>query len=290
MLLSPYLQKKLDGNTPLDDINEILINTNNNDIFRYFILDCVVHSKNLKGYEKPEINDAILTIANNSTESSYLRRNVLLNLIGENSFKRQRRSQSEIIGIFKDESVSPEVRGAAITAMHRTCDPNFNYAIQEVFKDYNEFPPKTVQYAVIEAAKTKNNQDIYIPILTKIAAETDDEELYGSTIFSIGICGGTEAVKSIINNYGRFEEEPLCNSALKRNYKPILSMLDVNQSKDILLCGISAAESAGITPAIESLEIISVNTQDEEIKEKSLKAIEYIKSNPSSENYEKMED
>jgi hypothetical protein len=293
LVLSPHLQKKLDKNVPLNEVKEILTDINNNDIFRYFVLDGVKHSKNLKnnlkGYEQPEIIDAMLTVANNTKESAYIRRNMLLSLKAENSFSREENLNSEIFSIFKDTSAPPEVRGAAITAMHRTGDPNFEYAIQEVFNNYKEFPAKTVQSAIFEAAKTKKNQDVYIPILRKIASETDSEELYGSTILSLGICGGPDAVKAIMENCGRFERNLGCKSALKRNYKTILSMLDLTQSKDIILTGISAAKIAGLTPTIESLEMISLNCGDQELINKSLEAIEYIKNNPASNNYEKME-
>ena len=275
----------------LNEVQEILTDVNYNDVFRYFVLDCIKHSKCFKGNEKPEIINALLSVANNSKESAYLRRNMLLSLKSEGSFtfKPQAQAKSEIIGIFQDTSAPAEVRGAAITAMHRTGDPNFNYAIQEVFSNYKDFPAKTVQYAVIEAAKTKANPDLYIPILRAIASETSDEELYGGTILSLGIYGGTNAVEAVMDNYGRFDNNPICKSALKQNYKTILSMLNLGQPKDVILMGISASELAGLTPAIESLEKIAVNSDDQILKSKSLEAIEYIKNNPTSDNFEKME-
>jgi len=291
LLLSPYLQKELDKKPALTEIEKIILDKDFNYNFRAFVLDGITHSKTIKGFNDDQIINTMLSIAKDSSEKGFLRRFALLNLRAPNSYykKGTTDTQSELIDIFNDKNTPAEVRGAAITAMHRTGDPNFLTAVEEVLNSSSNHPDELIRCAAIEAAKSKKNKDSYTQKLREIANKTQNKDVYGSTIFSLGIIGSSDAVIAILDNYGRFEDNLSCDSALKRNYKTIISMINLNQPQKNIVLAIKAAKVAGLTPALEALEQIVASSQDQSLINIAKDAISYIKSNPASDNYQKWE-
>lgn len=286
LLLSPYYQKELDKNPQISEINKVILDKNYNEIFRAFVLDGITNSKTIEGYKNNEIINTMMSIISDPLEKPYIRRFALLKLRKQPNNIELRK---ELIKIFKDENAPAEVRGASITAMRRIEDPNFQEVVDDVLNNYTNYHGEIIRYAAIEAAKSKKNKNYYTKLLSKIAKETNNKEVYGSTIFSLGIVGGPDAVKAIVDNYGRFGDDLSCNSALKRNYKSIISLIDLNQPIENITVGIKAAKYAGLTPAIDALQLIVNNSPDKNIVNQAQDAINYIKSNPATDNYHKWE-
>lgn len=295
LLLSPYFKKMWnENNISPNDVCNIILDKSYNRIFRMFILDSFNHSEKMKGAELNEGINTMLTIAQDNTESAEIRRFALLNLCKPGSYAKQndlnQDLKSELLQIFNDKTAPPAVRGAVLTAMRRTKDPNFENTINTIFSKYSAYPEITLRYAAIEAAKSKLNKDTYSRYLITMINETDNPELYSRLIYSLGIIGGTDAVKTIESNYERFNETRICRSALQKNYKTILSMLNLEKPKATILSGINAAKIGSISPAIESLLQIIENSNDQEIIAEAKDALNYVKANPSSDNYYKWED
>ncbi len=66
-------------------------------------------------------------------------------------------------------------------------------------------------------------------------------------------------------------------------------MIDLNKPKDTILIGIEAARLGKISIALDALKILEDNSEDEDIMNSSREAIEYIKANPTVDNYEKFD-
>ncbi|WP_407312306.1 hypothetical protein [Desulfosporosinus sp. SB140] len=128
--------------------------------------------------------------------------------------------------------------------------------------------------------------------MTDLVASTNDKEVYGSTILALGINGGIEAIKSIVSNYGRFDNQDICNYSLERNHKTVMGLLNLNQSSDKIQLGISVAKLTKVDSYITPLEQIHENIKDPILlteADQVLKALnsDSIPSNPKSEEASK---
>jgi uncharacterized protein (UPF0147 family) len=240
--------------------------------------------------EKERINYLKLSIGADKEESEDIRRYALLSLHEMWTYSNDDSGESILLEIFNDINTPSEVRSAALTAMNRTGDPNFKEAVENALNNFEDYDDLTIRYAMIELAKYDGVDPLeYVVKYGDIIRTTDNEANYKSGIYALGLLGGEESIVVIVSNYGRFGNNRICDYALKSSYNDIKSMIDLNKPKDTILIGIEAARLGKISIALDALKILEDNSEDEDIMNSSREAIEYIKANPTVDNYEKFD-
>lgn len=195
---------------------------------------------------------------------------------------------SDLVRIFNDATNPGAVRGAALTAMRRTGDPNLKRLLSTVIPNYNNYPDIIVRHAEIQASKRGFGKE-YIDKMEEIARTTNDPDVYGSTIYALGIVGGQQAVHSIISVNVRFNNPYIVKGALVKNYQSILNMLEIGQPEEMISSGIAAARMIALEPAVEALNDLKNSNITPELVVSVKSAIEYINANAIPYNYEKWE-
>lgn len=284
-VIAPRLEKTWQQGIPYGDVANILKDKTYNDNFRLFTADVATRTNGNIGQSNAELIDSIYSIAQDNNENTKLRRDVLLDLTKTGVYKSpgSTTEKSKLDDIFKDPNAPPEVKSAVITAMRRTQDPKFKETVIPILADLKSYPAITIRHAVVESS-TDGISVGYVKELTDLANSTKDKEVYASTILSLGINGGVEAVKAIVSNYGRFNNPDICNHSLERNQKTIKEMLNLNQSSDIIQVGISAAKLVKVDSFISPLKQISVNIKDNHLNIEADQALKVIESDPIKSN------
>ncbi len=149
---------------------------------------------------------------------------------------------------------------------------------------YN-YSSKNIQYAVNYTAQKKYGLK-YTDKMTKIVQETRDREVYSSTIYALGIIGTPEAIIAITSNYNRIGDYYIEDSSLEQNKNTILTMLEINNSREVIESGIHVASIVrfeSFTPSLEKIVQDSTNI-DTVLRTKAALALENIKENPRISN------
>lgn len=295
-IIVPHIKKAWQNGVPYKDISSVVKDKAHNPKFRIFVLDGITNSANQQGYESPDVIDTILSIAQDNSDNEDVRRYALLKLRKPGAFTKNASTgvaaeKSELFSVFNEQATPAKVKGAAITAMRRTKDPNFEGTLNAVLSNPEKYPSIVIRHAVLDAAKGGLGKN-FITQLRNLAETTTDADLFGSTVFALGLTTGPEAVNTIVSTYGKFGSESIARFSLIRNQKIILSMLDLNQSYEILSAGIKAAEIIKLRSSIGLLEDIAVNSRNPELRNAAKIAAEEIKTSPEQlpDNFYKWED
>ena len=289
MFLAVYIEDKI-VIEELDMLMSVISNKRYDGVYRSFILDAV-NCSDFYDMEKEKINDLKLSIGADKEESEDIRRYALLSLCERWMYSNDDSGKSILLEIFNDINTPSKVRSAALTAMNRTGDPNFKEAVDNALNNFEDYDDLTIRHAMIELAKYDGVDPLeYVVKYGDIVRTTDNEANYKSGIYALGLLGGEESIAVIVSNYGRFGNNRICDYALKSSYNDIKSMIDLNKPKDTILIGIEAARLGEISIALDALKILEDNSEDEDIMNNSREAIEYIKANPTVDNYEKVND
>ncbi len=287
MFLAEYIEDKI-VIEELDMLISVISDKRYNSVYRSFILDGV-NCSDFYNEEKERINDIKLSIGADKEESEDIRRYALLSLRDTWMYSNDDSGKSIILEIFNDNTSPSEVRSAALTAMNRTSDPKFKETVDSVLSNFEDYEDLTIRHAMIELASYEGVDPLeYVDMYGDIVRTTDNEDNYTSGIYALGLLGGEKSVDIIVLNYGRFGNNRICDYALKLSWNDIQSMIDSNKSRDTILIGIEAARLGKISIALDALKIVTDNSEDEDIVKISKEVIEYIKANPTVDNYEKI--
>ncbi|MFZ3171570.1 MAG: hypothetical protein WA118_06275 [Carboxydocellales bacterium] len=295
-IIVPHIKKAWHNGVPYKDTSAVVKDKDHNPKFRIFVLDGITNSANQQGYESSDVIDTILSIAQDNSDNEDVRRYALLKLRKPGAFTKNESiggaaEKSELFSLFNEQASPAKVKGAAITAMRRTKDPNFKAALNAVLTNPEKYPSIVIQHAALDAAKGGLGK-IFITQLRNLAETTKDADLFGSTVYALGLTTGSEAVNTIVSTYGKFGNESIARFSLIRNQKIILSMLDINQSDELVSAGIKAAEKIKLQSSIVLLENIAVNSRNQELRNAAKIAAEEIKTSPEQlpDNFYKWED
>ena len=283
--ISARLETGWKNGVPYEDMSVLIKDKSHNDLFRGFVIDVATKTNNQEGYKSHDIADGILTVAEDENEKDTIRRYALLNLRKQGSYnEKENINESRLLKIFNDNEAPDIVRGASITAMRRTGDPNFKIAISKVLSKPENYNNETIRFTVTEASNAGLTQ--YLETIKTITEATTDPEVYKSSILALGTFGNKEAIRAIVASYNRFGEENICKYVLMHNLPVILSMLDANESNEIINDGILAVQSIDYSSkANDALEKIINTTKDLSIKEKADDALNIIKATPNADEF-----
>ena len=126
-----------------------------------------------------------------------------------------------------------------------------------------------------------------------IAKNTLNSEVYASSVYALSLLRNEEALKAVIEVYGKHNNNDIGYFALISNQKLILNMLDNNQSKENLLDAIKASELINLHAALDKLQEIANSNSDSEVRSKANDAFNKINNIPRSafpSNADKWED
>ncbi|MBC2581541.1 hypothetical protein [Clostridium sp. DJ247] len=260
MIVVPYIKKKW-GNTPPSDAIKVVKDKKYDSKFRIFVLDGMTMLGNEKVVDSASIIEDLKLIATDTSEDKNLRRYALLKLRKSGEINH---AKLQLASIVNNESEPAEIRGAALTAMRRTEDPELNTSLQIIISNADKYEGIVLRHAMVESAKNGSIKQ-YIHAIKKIAETTNDYEVYQSAIYALGLSGGLDEIKAITSVYGAHNNKDICNFALRKNENTVLSMLSLNQSKETIISGIKAAKLANIPSAIPLLNEIKSNSKDQEI-------------------------
>lgn len=278
VILVPYIKKRWATSVPVAEVCEMVSNKMYDAKLRAFLIDITTKIKNLSDAETLRIEATILVVAQDEKSDIGLRRYALLQLRKPNSSQHVTRgSESELMRIFTNTETPPEVKGAAITAMRRTKDPALESVIDTVLKAKEDFPTIVVRHAVVASAKSGLSKK-YIEELKKITNTTVDPELYASTIYSLGITGGQDAIAAIVADYGRHGNERIGWMALRQNEKTILSMIELSQPIEIINIGIEAARLGEIVTSVSQLQAIAAKHPEKTLRDKATEVLKVLES------------
>ena len=152
--------------------------------------------------------------------------------------------------------------------------------ISNILKNPDKYNEQSVRIAVVKSAK-EGYGGKYIEEMATILQTTSNEEIYGSTIYALGIIGTPAAVKALMEHYNDPEN---IIYALKMNESTIISMLDKIQPQSIITAGIEATKLLGFDSFINPLSNIINEYQNTEIQERAAEAREQISQNPQKNN------
>ncbi|WP_424765556.1 hypothetical protein [Paenibacillus sp. sgz302251] len=157
---------------------------------------------------------------------------------------------------------------------------NTEKQISNILKNPNKYNEQSVRIAVVKSAKDGYGEK-YIVEMATILQTTNNKEIYGSTIYALGIIGTTSAVKALMEHYNDPEDIMF---VLKTNENTIISMLDKNQPLSTITTGIEATKLLGFESFINPLSNIINEYPNKEIQKKATEALEQISQSPKKNN------
>lgn len=284
-MLIPYFKQVLKENPPTKQLCDVVLDKEQNKTFRMFVIDNISNVIS-NGYLSDDVTKTLIKIAQDQTDNEAVRRYALLSLRKQGAYGSG--TESTLQKIFDNEANPPIVRGAALTAMRRTGDPSLKDAVENVLISPQIYHDAILQYAVVEASKSGHSKNA-VGNLKNIALTTESAEVYGSTIYSLGITDTPEAIEAILTAYGRFDNEYVCRGSLKLAYKAIMKMIDLGQPAETIRSGIMAAKLASVKPTIDLLKLIEAKSENLELREQASKAINDIQNSDAPDIFSKLE-
>ena len=284
-ILVPHIKKRWAKSVPVAEVREMITNKMYDAKLRAFLIDITTKNKSLSDADILRIEETILSVAQDEKNDIGLRRYALLQLRKPKpSQDVTRESELALLRIFTNPETPPEIKGAVITAMQRTNDATFESVVDTILKAEEDFPPIVIRHAVVSAAKSGFSKK-YIKELKRIAETTVDPELYASTIYSLGITGGQDAIAAIVATYNRYGNERIGWMALRQNEKTILSMIEFNQPLEIINVGIEAAHLGEITTAVPYLQAIASKHPEKTLRDTATSVLKELETRRNSENH-----
>ncbi|WP_349408977.1 hypothetical protein [Pseudalkalibacillus sp. SCS-8] len=278
LVLVSHLQKKFKVGVPFQEINNHIKDNTHNNKFRMFLIDSSTHPNNKMPVE--EVLKTLYSLGIDKTESKSIRKYALLKIRQPSTNPIRKAEQEEkLLSIFNNENETAEVRGAAITAMRRVGHPQLEGVVNAVISNPSKYSDIIVRHAVVTGAKSKILIDK--EKIKAIASNTTNSEVYDSTVYALGIQGGVKGVKSLLSLYGQGDDH-IVKYSLISNKKTILSMLNLNQTNEIISNGIKAAQIIKLHSAVNKLELIVENATDITLQKNAESALAEIMATPKS--------
>lgn len=263
--LAPHLSRNWRDSLSFDEIAAIIADSSTAAQLRPFLIDFLIHEADLTADENTRLSAILLTLAESNDTEAELRRYALLTL----RYGTTREQTTRIREISENVAAPQEVRGAAITALRRTCDNDaLDAVVGKVLDNAATAAPDVLRHAVVSAAKAGIASE-RVGKLRDIVMMTDSAEVYASTIYALGLVGTHAAVAAIVDSAGRYENDHIVRYALKQCQPAIIQMLTVDQPTDIVEAGIQAARRGGIAAAAQSLSLLRDTHPDTAIRQKA---------------------
>lgn len=289
-MISPHLKNKMKGGIYTQQLDEILKDKTNNKKYRVFLIDLY---SNLKSPDQNDfVSETLLTLATDKSENEDIRSYALGELKQESKDKVKKDKQDKALrDHFYDATTPDKVKANILTAMRRTNNPYLYEAITSVLDKYEQKDPLLVRHALVSGAKSGMYKDTNK--IKFIAKNTLNSEVYASSVYALSLLRNEEALKAVIEVYGKHNNNDIGYFALISNQKLILNMLDNNQSKENLLDAIKASELINLHAALDKLQEIANSNSDSEVRSKANDAFNKINNIPRSafpSNADKWED
>ncbi|MDM5280792.1 hypothetical protein QUF95_25915 [Paenibacillus silvae] len=273
----PILYEKWGREIPLE-VTNIFADQTYPQKMRAFFLDIAANSgQQLSGSNIEQIK----TVVEDKSEDMVLRRYALLQLKTENvqeksTFNKQ--SSIDLNGIFEDSSEPVEVRSAAVTAMRRLGDPNFSNALATMAKTENMNDPLLRSF--LTSAAHAKELDTYFDVVKQVVAQTEDQEIFESAIYSLGVSGGEDAVRVVMQMKDKFggTAKDIIRFALLSNAKQVSALLDSPSDEDKIMA-IKASEIMHYGEVYGKIKEVHANSQNSEVILAAEQALENIDPN-----------
>lgn len=150
--------------------------------------------------------EQVKKVIENKSDDAGLRRYALLQLNKENAREinslNKQSSSIDLNGIFEDDSEPVEVRSAAVTAMRKLEDPNFSTALDTMSEIENMDDPLLRSF--LTSAAHPKELDTYFEVVKQILAQTKDQDIFENAIYALGVSGGEDAVRLVMQNTDKF--------------------------------------------------------------------------------------
>ncbi len=156
---------------------------------------------------------------------------------------------------------------------------NTESVITSVISNPIKYSNNNICYCLHRAAESDYGKN-YVAEMELIAEETKDRDVYNMTISALSKIGNKKAVKAVVLSQNKYN----LSWALRRNHKTIMSMLKIDESKDIIEAGIDVARILRYENYIEPLQYIIENIKDKSLLAKAEIALKEIKEKPKKRN------
>ncbi|KWX86348.1 hypothetical protein AMQ83_19410 [Paenibacillus riograndensis] len=259
----PHLYKAW-GETVPAEISDVVTEKEYDPKLRALTIDILA---NRNGIDKVSF-DKIKTVIEDKSEDVNLRRYALLQLEPQQDAKLSAEIAVEkpinLKAIYDDSSEAVEVRAASITAMRRLNDPNFKEVLTSLSKSENMNDPLLRNF-VTSAAKA-GELDNYTEVVNKILNETEDEQVFASTIYALGIDPSEESVNLVVEHQGKFKgnAEEVGKYSLLQNLSIVSSMLK-SQTDAEVITALKASEIINYGEVYSEIEQIHNNSKNPEV-------------------------
>ncbi|MGZ7442676.1 hypothetical protein [Paenibacillus sp. TH7-28] len=256
----PYLYKAWGGTVPAE-ISDVVAEREYDPKLRALTIDILANGN---GIDEGSF-DKIKTVIEDKSEDENLRRYALLQLQPQQDAKLSAASNSiNLKAIYDDLSEPDGVRAASITAMRRLNDPNFEVVLTSLSQSENMNDPLLRNF-VTSAAKVGELHN-YIEVVSKILNETEDEQVFESTIYALGIDGSEDAVNLLVEHQGKFKgnAEEVGKYSLLQNLGIISSMLK-SQNDTQIITALKAAEIINYGEVYSEIKQIHDNSKNSEV-------------------------
>ncbi len=158
---------------------------------------------------------------------------------------------------------------------------NTEKAISNILRHPDKYNEQTVLLAVNKSAE-EGYEDKYIDEMEMILQKTKSKDVFISVVSVLGRIGTPQSIKMIIENYNG--DPTTISYSLASNENTVISMLDLNQSQDMISAGIEAAKFLGFSSFIQPLRNIENNHPNKEIQEKASAVLQQLNLNPKKNN------
>ncbi|MDQ0878825.1 hypothetical protein QFZ77_007484 [Paenibacillus sp. V4I3] len=157
---------------------------------------------------------------------------------------------------------------------------NSEKEISNILKHPDKYNEQSIRIAVVKSAKEGYGEQ-YVDEMATILQTTNSQEIYGSTIYALGIIGTPNSIKVIVENQN---DSDIISYSLQMNENIIISMLDVNQPQNMINAGIQAAKLLEFSSFIQPLSNIKNNYPNNEVQARAAKVLKQISENPKKNN------
>ena len=214
-------------------------NRNNNLVYRSLVSDLLY--KKVKYMGKENFNGSFMEfkeIAIDKNEDVGIRRKLISAmtrgyLLGYNTEQSVSPKKSNtgtglpsILGdIVKDKDENPIVVAKAIDSLSRINHREMNDDLLTILINWESEDPLLVKSASENLGRQKSHE--VISILTEIVRYSENEDIFITAVYALGLTGSQEMIEPIVTNYNRFGilGKSICRGTLKKNRQLLLDIL-----------------------------------------------------------------
>lgn len=279
-VILPELKQKWDGTVP-NEITDIFADSSYSPKFRAFALDTLVSSgQQLAPDNVQQIKDVIQDKSENTDLRVFALKNMQADSMVQARTAMASKEQSfNLLAILQDENEPAEVRAASVTAMRKLNDPNFQTALDMLATTKGSEDDLLLRTLFTSAAHAGILEN-YGELVQEVLDESNDQELFESAVYAIGVQGGEDAVLTVMNSVGKFSGtgEDIIRFALLSNTNDILSLLDSDDEQDVVIA-IQAAEMIYFGEAYDKIKAIHATSNNPEVIQAAEQALKNIDPN-----------